>query len=114
LFFCPLTLALFQIPLVGNKSSQKTWVHQETICCYSDELVLQKQTSRIRRRGRLEIRGNHLPKRGCRRRDSPFLVTQMCQSFVVNMRWRGSSSLDSEECEEPSLVETDENSDIDA
>jgi hypothetical protein len=24
LFFCPLTLALFQIPLVGNKSSQKT------------------------------------------------------------------------------------------
>ena len=38
------------------------------------------------KRNRLEIRGNVLPKYGCRRRDSTVLVTQMFQSFVVNMR----------------------------
>ena len=35
-------------------------------------------------------------------------MTQMFQSFAVTMRWTGSSSLNSENCDEPSLVETDE------
>jgi hypothetical protein len=63
---------------------------------------------------RIEMRGN-LPKYGCRRRDRPVLVTQMLQLFVVRMGRRESSSLNTEDYEEPSLVETDEeNSDFDA
>ena len=57
---------------------------------------------------RLDIRGNLSSKYGYRRRDSPVLETQIFQSFVVNMKWRQLSSLDSEDYEEPSLVETDE------
>jgi hypothetical protein len=45
---------------------------------------------------------------------SPLLVTLMFQLFMMNMRRRYSSSFDSEDCEEPSLVETGkENSDND-
>jgi len=67
------------------------------------------------RRKKIDIGGNLPPKYSCRRRFSPVLVTQMFQSFVGDMRWRQSSSLDSEDCEEPSLLETaKENSDIEA
>ena len=88
----------------------------ERICCYFDEFALKKTNfKKTERAKRLQIRGNLLPKYGWRRRDSQVLVTQKFQSFVVNMRWRQSSSLDSENCEEPSLVEKDEEySDIDA
>jgi hypothetical protein len=43
---CPLTLALFQIPLAANKNSQQNISILGKICCYFDELALRKQTSR--------------------------------------------------------------------
>ena len=53
----------------------------------------------------LEIRGN-LPKYVCRGKNSP---------VMVNLRWRKSSTLDSEDYKEPILVETgEEHSNIDA
>jgi hypothetical protein len=74
-----------------------------------------KNSKNTERGKKIEIRVNLLPKYGCRRRDRPVLVTQMIQSFMVSMRWRESSSLNIEDCEEPSLVQTDEeNSDFDA
>ena len=57
------------------------------------------------RGNKLESRG-HLPPNYGYRRDSPVLVTQMFQSFAVNMRWTESPSVDSEDCEALSLVQT--------
>jgi hypothetical protein len=74
---------------------------------------LKKNFSKAERGKKIDIRVSLLPKYGCRRRGRQVLVTQMFQSFVVSMRWRQSSSLDPEDCEEPILAETDEeNSDI--
>jgi hypothetical protein len=58
----------------------------EKICCYFDELALQKTNFKKTEEGRgTEIRGNLLPKYGSRSRDSPVVVMQMFQSFVVNV-----------------------------
>ena len=84
LLFCRQTLVLFDISLAGNKNSQQNiTAFPQRICCYFDELALQKQTSRGKR---LEIRG-YFPKYGCKRRNSLVLVKHMFQSFVENMRW---------------------------
>jgi len=109
-----MALALFQVTLAGSKNSQ------QAISFPGKDLLLfwrarptKTNFKKIKREKRLENRWKLLPKCGCRR-DSPVLVTQMFHSFVVNMRWRESSPLDSEDCEEPSLVETgEENSDLD-
>jgi hypothetical protein len=47
--------------------------------------VTKTNFKKAKSRKRLEIRGNLPPKYGCRRTDSPVLVTQMFQSLVVNM-----------------------------
>ena len=70
--------------------------------------LTKRDFKKTKRGKRQQIRGN-LPKYGCRRRNSSVLVTQKFQSFVMYMRWRQSSSLDSEDCEVPSFVEIGEN-----
>ena len=109
-----MTLALFQKTLAGNKYSQQTITFPgKDLLLFWRACLTKTNFKKIKREKRLENRGN-LPKCGCRR-DSPVLVTKMFHSFVVNMRWRKSSSLVYENCEEPGLVETgEENSGSDA
>ena len=105
-------LALFQISLAVNKNSQQTLsVHGKARLLFWRARHTNANFKKAKRGKRIETRGNLVPKYGCGR-DSPVLGTQIFQSFVVNMRWRESTSL---ECEQPSLVETgEENWDSDA
>ena len=109
LLFCPLTLALFQIPLAGNKSSQQNMrIPGKGLLLFWRVRLTKTNLKKTERGKRLDIRGNLPLKYGCRRRDGPVLMTKMFQSFVVNVRWRQSSSLVPEDCEKPSLIESDE------
>ena len=67
-----------RVPDISGRKQEQPTKHAafpERVCCYFEELALQKQTSRMPRGKGLEIRGN-LPKYGCRKRDIPFVVTQ--------------------------------------
>ena len=65
-----------------TRTANKTQIFSERIHCYFDELALENKLLEDRK-GRLQIRGNLLPKYGCRKRSSPVLVTQMFQSFAM-------------------------------
>ena len=101
---------MFQILLLGNKNSQQNLSIPGKELLLFDEIALKKKTNlkKTEKGKRLEIRENLPPKYGCRRTDSPVLMTQIFPSFVVKVRRRESSFLDSEDCEQPSLIESDE------
>jgi hypothetical protein len=85
------------------------------IGCYFDELALQNKLQEIRKRKENRDEKKSSSKIRLQKNGQPGLSNANIQSFVVNMRWKEPSSLDSEDCDKSSLVETgEENSGGDA
>jgi hypothetical protein len=120
LLSCPLTLALFQIPLTGNKNSQQNMSipGKDLLLCWRARLTKTNIKKIKRRKTRDQRKSSSKIRLQKKRRSGPSdanVTVIRGEHEVKRKNTSESSSSDPEDFEEPSLVETeDENSDIDA
>jgi hypothetical protein len=67
LLSCPLTLALYQIPLAGNKNSQQNMtIPGKDLMLFLRARITKTNIKKTERGKRIAIRGNLVSKYGCR------------------------------------------------
>jgi hypothetical protein len=80
----PLTLALLQMPLAGNKNSQQNNIPGKDLLLFWRTHFTKINFKKTKSRKRIEVGGNLLPKCSRRRRDSKVVVTEAFHLLVVN------------------------------